>query len=115
MNAASIVAAGAGLAVAMAALAAGTGEGLVPASAPASGATATLDAYKALAEKMASGRPVTIAYLGGSITVGGMTHPRKGTAPDGREYDYTSYRQDRDSWRALSFEALRKRFEKRPR
>ncbi len=88
--------------------------GLAAVSAGAEPTGEPLAPYKLLARKMASGKPVTVAYIGGSITVGGCTHPRKGVAPDGRKYDYSDYDLTRHSWRPLSFAWLRAHYEKRP-
>jgi lysophospholipase L1-like esterase len=55
-------------------------------------------------EKAKAGEPVVVAYLGGSITEGATTYPMVGKTFD----------PERDSWRALSYEWLRGRFEQKP-
>jgi len=62
-------------------------------------------------QKAQSGEPVVIAYLGGSITEGATTYPVTGTNALGEAIDYTAYDSEKDSWRALSYEWLRERFE----
>jgi lysophospholipase L1-like esterase len=69
--------------------------------------------FTTLAQKMKSGAPVTVAYLGGSITNGAGTHPQKGTGPLG-EYDYSDYDPEKHSWRALTFAWLKENYETRP-
>lgn len=55
-----------------------------------------------------------VAYLGGSITCGAVTFPVCGTNSAGIAYDYSAYRAEQQSWRALTFEWLRARYEQRP-
>lgn len=64
--------------------------------------------------KAQSGEPVVIAYLGGSITWGAPTFPLSGTNVFGNAYDYTDYDVNRDSWRGLTYEWLRSRYEQHP-
>ena len=55
--------------------------------------------FQEFIHKAQSGKPIVIAYLGGSITEGATTWPDAGFDPE------------KDSWRALSYEWLRDRFE----
>lgn len=73
-----------------------------------------LPEFQAFVEKAQSGVPVTVAYLGGSITCGAVTWPTTGTNAAGVAYDYSAYNAEQQSWRALTFEWLRARFEKTP-
>jgi lysophospholipase L1-like esterase len=70
--------------------------------------------YVKLKQKIDNGESVTVLYLGGSITEGACCAPLKGTNIHGKSYDYTST-SDREqfSWRALTFDWLKKNYEKR--
>ena len=70
-----------------------------------------LNSYQAFLKKAQSGEKIRVCYLGGSITVGAATAPRQGTNRDGKPFDYTNYDVQKDSWRALTYEWLRKNFE----
>jgi len=72
-----------------------------------------LPEFKKFAEKSKSGKPILIAYLGGSITCGEITSPVSGTNAAGKFYDFTKYNPEKDSWRAKTFEWLRNKFEKK--
>jgi len=77
--------------------------------------TVTQNCYKTLREKMDSGEPVTILYLGGSITEGAMTAPHKGINRDGKSYDYSAISNiEKYSWRARSFQWLKDNYQKKP-
>lgn len=65
-------------------------------------------------EKTKRGEPVVVAYLGGSISQGATTWPITGINAQGLTIDYTSYDPEKDSWRALTYEWLRDRFEQKP-
>jgi lysophospholipase L1-like esterase len=67
---------------------------------------------KAFLDKAASGEPIVVAYLGGSITVGAATWPLSGTNAADESYDFSSYDRDMNSWRALTYEWLRTQYEK---
>lgn len=67
-----------------------------------------VESFRALAQKILAGEPITVAYFGGSITTGAITSPV--IDPDGA-YDFSSYHPSTTSWRALTFEMLRARFE----
>ena len=67
--------------------------------------------FRALAQKIQAGEPITVAYLGGSITTGAITAPT--TDPNGG-YDFSDYHPSTDSWRALSFQMLTSRFQQYP-
>ncbi len=69
--------------------------------------------YERFIQKSQAGEPVTVAYLGGSITVGGSTAPAQGVDRTGRTYSY-DMDINRDSWRALTFEWLRETYEQTP-
>lgn len=73
----------------------------------------TLPEYRKFLEKAKAGETIRVAYLGGSITVGGSTDPQAGVNREGKPYAY-SMQVHRDSWRALTFEWLRKTYEQRP-
>ncbi|QHI69822.1 SGNH/GDSL hydrolase family protein [Tichowtungia aerotolerans] len=69
--------------------------------------------YERFLQKARAGEPITVAYLGGSITVGGSTSPAQGVDRVGRKYRY-DMDINRDSWRALTFEWLRETYEQKP-
>ncbi|RKX43906.1 MAG: hypothetical protein DRP64_07590 [Verrucomicrobia bacterium] len=70
--------------------------------------------FRKFIQKAESAQPVVIAYLGGSITEGATTFPSTGTNALGEVFDYSSFNAQKDSWRALSYEWLRTRFEQTP-
>ncbi|OGO80740.1 MAG: hypothetical protein A2Y21_03880 [Clostridiales bacterium GWC2_40_7] len=76
--------------------------------------TQELTSYKKFVDKANRGETVTVAYLGGSITVGAATFPLEGVNKDECRYSYT-YDVNRESWRALTFQWMKDTFEKRPR
>jgi lysophospholipase L1-like esterase len=72
-----------------------------------------LPGYEQFVQKARTGEQITVAYLGGSITVGGSTSPAQGVDRIGRAYRY-DMDINRDSWRALTFEWLRETYEQTP-
>ncbi|QHI70775.1 SGNH/GDSL hydrolase family protein [Tichowtungia aerotolerans] len=70
--------------------------------------------YQKFLQKAESGEPVTVVYLGGSITRGATAWPLSGTDAQGKPFDFTSYDREKDSWRTLTFEWLRHRYEQTP-
>jgi lysophospholipase L1-like esterase len=70
--------------------------------------------FEAFVQKAQRGETIKVAYLGGSITRGASVWPRSGTNVSGAAFDYSSFNQEAESWRALTFEWLRARFEKTP-
>jgi len=70
-----------------------------------------LSEYDAFLAKAQSGQPIRICYLGGSITCGAATAPRKGVNRDGKPFDYSSFDVNRDSWRALTYQWLKDTYE----
>lgn len=72
-----------------------------------------LPAWRTLRRKLDDGEPVTVLYLGGSITEGAMTGPPAGVNRDGRPYDYRGRNPDRDGWRALTFAWLQEHYQRR--
>jgi lysophospholipase L1-like esterase len=87
--------------------------GIVP-EGSASTISCELPGFKTFVDKARRGEPVVVAYLGGSITCGASTHPTSGTNAAGVAYDYSAYNAEQQSWRALTFQWLRARFEKTP-
>lgn len=73
-----------------------------------------LPEFQKFVEKADSGKPVVVAYLGGSITRGAATYPGSGKNAVGEAYDFSAYNPEKSSWRALSYEWLRERFEQKP-
>ena len=73
-----------------------------------------VSAFQKFMEKTGSGEPVVVAYLGGSITRGAATYPSIGKNAANEDYDFSGYNTEKSSWRALSYEWLRKRFEQKP-
>ena len=73
----------------------------------------SLSEYDAFLQKAKSGEPIRICYLGGSITCGAATAPRKGRNRDGKAFDYSSFDVNRDSWRALTYQWLKDAYETR--
>jgi lysophospholipase L1-like esterase len=72
-------------------------------------------AFAALHDRIESGAPITVVYLGGSITQGAMTYPQHGVNANGDSYDYRGRSDpERDSWRALTFRALCEAYEQKP-
>ncbi len=70
--------------------------------------------YAKLKQKIDNGESIIVLYLGGSITEGAMSEPVKGINVHGKSYDYTSMTdKEQFSWRALTFEWLKKHYEKR--
>ena len=78
---------------------------------PIEGEALPLSEYDAFLAKARSGEPIRICYLGGSITCGAATAPRKGVDRDGKPFDYSSFDVNRDSWRALTYQWLRDTYE----
>jgi lysophospholipase L1-like esterase len=79
-----------------------------------SGESISMNSYQAFLSKAASGEKVRICYLGGSITVGASTGPRKGINREGKAFDYSDYNFNRDSWRALTYKWLKDTYEVKP-
>ena len=61
--------------------------------------------------KVRLGKPIRVAFLGGSITAGATTRPL--VDPDNL-YDFSGFDRECDSWRAQVFAALRSSFEAYP-
>ena len=76
--------------------------------------TYTVPEFKKFIQKAKTGKPIVIAYLGGSITCGEISSPVSGTNAVNKFYDYTNYNPEKDSWRAKTFEWLRNNFEQKP-
>ncbi len=74
----------------------------------------TVPEFKKFIQKVKTGKPIVITYLGGSITCGEITSPVSGTNAVNKFYDYTNYNPEKDSWRAKTFEWLRNNFEQKP-
>ncbi len=74
----------------------------------------TVPEFKKFIQKAKTGKPIVIAYLGGSITYGATTEPIAGTNSHNKIYDYTTFNPDKESWRAKTFEWLRNNFEQKP-
>jgi lysophospholipase L1-like esterase len=73
-----------------------------------------IESYIKLKQKMDNGESITVLYLGGSITEGAFCEPLKGTNIHGKLYDYTSMSDwEQFSWRALTYDWLKKNYEKR--
>jgi hypothetical protein len=70
-----------------------------------------LPGYDAFLKKAGSGQLIRICYLGGSITCGASTAPRKGINRDGKPFDYSDYDVNRDSWRAITYQWLKDTYE----
>lgn len=70
-----------------------------------------LPSYRALMQKIRDRDPITVAFLGGSITAGATTQPL--TDPDGA-YDVSWFDREQDCWRARLFNKLRQRYESYP-
>ena len=84
---------------------------------PLSGCTTTthtVPEFNNFIQKAKTGKPIVIAYLGGSITCGEITSPVSGTNAVNKFYNYTNYNPEKDSWRAKTFEWLRNNFEQKP-
>jgi len=69
--------------------------------------------FKEFIKKAKNGKPIVIAYLGGSITFGEITSPVSGTNSINKFYNFTNYNPEKDSWRAKTFEWLRNKFEQK--
>ena len=73
-----------------------------------------LPEVQAFLDKVGRGEPITVAYLGGSITVGASCWPLSGIDAAGEEFDFSWYDRDLHSWRALTFEWLRQTYGQTP-
>ena len=73
----------------------------------------TIPEFNKFIQKAKSGKPIVIAYLGGSITCGAITFPVTGTNAVNNYYDFATYIPEKDSWRALTYEWLRNQFEQK--
>ena len=72
-----------------------------------------IENYALLKQKMDSGESIKVLYLGGSITEGAFCEPLKGINIHSKSYDYTLMSDpEQFSWRALTFEWLKKNYEK---
>lgn len=63
-------------------------------------------AFESLLERLRSGDPVEVAFLGGSNTSGGTSSPRAGVDPDHGPYDVSWYVKEQHSFRARTMQLL---------
>lgn len=63
-------------------------------------------------KKARLGKPLRVAFLGGSITAGATTRPRVDPA---NRFDFSEYNREQDSWRAQVFRKLKTTFETYPK
>jgi hypothetical protein len=71
-----------------------------------------LSSYQKFLSKAASGESITIAYLGGSISVGATTFPTKVINMYGNQYEF-EYDIEKESWRGITYNWLKEKYEVR--